>query len=472
MRASVTFILSLSVLAAACGEEGSGDAGSRDGAVADAGTADSGSADAAPADVGGRDAGRADAAPPDAALDGGDVIEPTPILERPGERTVTCSTSVGVTEQLPRSWYQGGHAVVERGGEALVVRTESSPPTPFEYAPTSLVFGALASDGSLAAPTEVLALDDDLSRSAPTAAVVDGRLLMVWVEGASLWSAVETDDGVSAPRNLRLAASPFGRPSLVAGHGGAALVYTTGDFSDFALWFVRLDATGAPIGQPRMIAAQEDELLHTLVASPSGWALLYTRKDLAFLPLAVDGTPGALASIPASAGHALSRGAMFDRGQLALLAHGDAFLAAWVEAGGFGEEDAYTAVRLARLDASGALLGTPSWVRAPEADITEAEPRLSWFAPGKAALTWAHGTMIYICAGCTPDHRVDLLVFDPDRLVPLGEVATLPPPPTRFRTAGLLRRAEAWVGDELRMALGLTFHLHSEPVTAVMRCVE
>jgi hypothetical protein len=113
-------------------------------------------------------------------------------------------------------------------------------------------------------------------------------------------------------------------------------------------------------------------------------------------------------------------------------------------------------------------VGAPAALRAPTDSIDEAEPTLVRFGDAVAVL-WARGSHIYLCGGCVPDHRVDLLLIDPAGLTPLSEVVSI----TNgggTQAGGVLRRQVAVLGKSLLMAYRLQFHVHNTPGSATFEC--
>jgi hypothetical protein len=143
------------------------------------------------------------------------------------------------------------------------------------------------------------------------------------------------------------------------------------------------------------------------------------------------------------------------------------YLAAWVSVG----SDQAT-VWLARLDPSGALVGSPAPLRAPASAIDEVEPSLVPFGDAVAVL-WARGTHIFICGGCVPDHRIDLVLIDPGDFTPVSDVVSLTngaAPGPNNRAGGLLRRQVAKVGQSLLTTVDVTFHVHHTSASAAFSC--
>jgi hypothetical protein len=152
------------------------------------------------------------------------------------------------------------------------------------------------------------------------------------------------------------------------------------------------------------------------------------------------------------------------------------FVAAWSEAhegqiedGGFSpSKGAWSVVRLTRLDSQGALVGMSATMRAPEADVDEVEPVLTTSADA-LAVSWSRGSHIYMCGGCVPDHRIDLLLIDPTSFVPLSDVVTV----TNgggLMAGGLLRKQVAATGSSLLTLYDREFHTSADPGSAVFTC--
>jgi hypothetical protein len=309
---------------------------------------------------------------------------------------------------------------------------------------------------------------DGVSVSAPGVAVAGDQLFVIWAENAQLSVAIDGPSGVMGPTQLGWSATEFSRIAAAAGHGVVGLIFSNYDFDSghYTTAFGRISSAGTPLGNPVVIRIGSDDPSATLVVTASGWAVLLRRdSDFVFLALAPDGTPGSAKVLVADGELVAGRGAGFDRPRHALLSTADGFLAAWVESKPTFDAGAFSGIRLASLTAEGELNSQPIWVRAPEVDVDEVEPELTWLGQN-VALSWARGHHIYICAGCMPDHEVQTVVFDPSSMIPVSGVVTTDPP----GRGGLLRRSEAWVGDTLRMAFSITFHVHGDPGTAVVRC--
>jgi hypothetical protein len=439
-------------------------------------------ADASPrADAGaGLDAG--DAADLGPRPDGG-ALGSGPILLRPSLDRYRCETSRGRTELRPRFWGSSGHALATTtAGRAFLARVESTPASPFEPAPAAFLVSPMAADGTIGAGLTPSSGPADTISEPALARDGDG-LALAWVEAERLLFARLDADGArrAAPEVLVEQLDSFGTaPRVAAGTAGFGVLYGRGQSSGAPeLWFVGLDAAGRRRAAPVRIDRDEGTFIDpaaAIVADGDGYALAWRtavsgRAEIAFQRLDASGAArGARRILTTSAANeTVGAGAGFDRARVALLAVDGGFVAAWtsIRSSGAGFEGVSVAVMLARLGPDGALVGEPAPLRAGELDVDEVEPGLTAFADGVVAVTWARGTHIYICGGCIPDHRIDLVLVDAATLSPVSGVATI----ERERTGGLLRRQVAVLGDTLLTTFGITFHVHEEPGSASFRCV-
>jgi hypothetical protein len=414
--------------------------------------------------------------------DGG-AVGTGPILLRPSLDRYRCETSRGRTELRPRFWGSSGHALASTAaGRAFVARVESMPASPFEPAPASFLVSPVAADGTIGAGSSPSSGAADAISDPALAQDGDG-LALAWVEAERLMFARLDGDGVrrAAPEVLVEQLDVFGTaPRVAAGSAGFGVVYGRGQSSGAPeLWFVGVDAAGRRRAAPVRLERDESTFIDpaaAIVADGDGYAIVWRtpvsgRAEIAFQRLDASGAARGTKRIltTSATDETVGGGAGFDRARLALLPTRGGFVAAWtsLRSSGAGFEGVSVAVMLARLGPDGALVGEPAPLRAGELDVDEVEPGLTAFADGVVAVTWARGTHIYICGGCIPDHRIDLVLVDAATLSPVSAVATI----ERERTGGLLRRQVAVLGDTLLTTFGITFHVHEEPGSASFRCV-
>jgi len=75
----------------------------------------------------------------------------------------------------------------------------------------------------------------------------------------------------------------------------------------------------------------------------------------------------------------------------------------------------------------------------------------------------------YFCAGCVPNHRIDLMLIDPVDLVPISNAVSI----TNGggdKAGGLLQRQAVVLGSSVLVTYNLTFHVHATAGSAVFVC--
>jgi len=129
-------------------------------------------------------------------------------------------------------------------------------------------------------------------------------------------------------------------------------------------------------------------------------------------------------------------------------------------------------VQVVPLDHEGSPTDGPVSLRQAEDAIDEVEPSLVPFGEVIAVL-WARGSHIFECGGCTPDHRIDLLLIDPHTLDPLSDVVSV------ARTAisggfqpsgGLLARDQVVLGSQILTAYHQQYHTTADLASAAFAC--
>jgi hypothetical protein len=107
-------------------------------------------------------------------------------------------------------------------------------------------------------------------------------------------------------------------------------------------------------------------------------------------------------------------------------------------------------------------------LQAPVKDREAVQP--TWVEMGDdVGLLWAEGGIIYICAGCVPDHSLKLVVLDGQSFAPQSNVVELVNP---LPSGGLLSPATVPIGDELLVVSTVTYHTSGEGASAALRCTQ
>jgi hypothetical protein len=448
--------LSLVIFAAGCGSEDPNDPGP-DGGIADRACCDGGSPDAGE--------------------------EEQPLLSRPLDRRYTCTASKPATDLSPRIWFGADptHALVASGTTAWSARFESEGQSPFEP-PTverRLVLSSVGADGTFSAPRMIEREGHSVSM------VADARGFgLAWTATAVHVAFYDPSGDVRvAPKVLASTMGEASQAQLAASANGYGLVYGWKPDPDATgeLYFLRLDQNGDEMGAPLMLARSPlpyRELGGKIVATQDGYGVIWSapgqtaqKSDVYFARIDLQGNlQGQAQKISNNDRMYFSSGSGigFERAQLALITRGDGFLAAWTEAYDNGlindRKGAYGLTRIAELDREGRVTAGPHPLQRRELHVDQVEPSLLPFGDSIAVL-WGKGTHIYLCGGCVPDHSIQLVLLDPATLSPRSDVVSIPP-----TNGGLLRRAEAVIGDQILMTLQITFHVSANPGVAAFRC--
>jgi hypothetical protein len=419
---------------------------------------------------------------------GGDGPVTLPITERAGTRTQACRITRPRADHSPRQWQRTQAIAVTRGGVAYLARVEglgTDPLSPIIPGRARLIVSRFSADGAFGEPVTISDSDWPSLFGVAIARLGDG-FAVVWVEEAELRFAAFDGQARPTVTPRTIQAPGFGdhsRPQVVEGpDGGLGVVYATeGGSAPARVMFFTMDGTGQLRAAPRRLGDSPSASAApapAIVADGQGYAvawrgagagggqIMFARADAAGAEVVA---PRAV-SAPAGAGVMVGSTSGFDPPTTALLAVGGGYLAAWTEVRWveYPGKGAWSIVRVVRLDAAGVAQGPPAPLRAPEAEVDEVEPTLLPFGDAVAVM-WGRGSHIYACAGCVPDHRIDLVLVDPATLQPLSDPVTISPGETQ-RPGGLLRRQVAVLGSTLLATFNLTFHVHATPGSATLTC--
>jgi hypothetical protein len=432
------------------------------------------------------------AAPVDAALSDatnpGEAGVPSAqaITEQRSRGTYQCMIARDRTDHTPRTWSMVEPGLVNAAGKGFLARLESMTSMPILPPPPQLVVSTFDVAGNFG-PSTVLPAGDP-SRIFEVAAAPRGDgLVVVWREGAKLrLSALDASGQLAiAPRDLVDAADEGGTVRIAAGpDGGFAVMYTAQAMVGAReVRLLVLGADGSSRAAPRVLTAAPGSAYRqpapALTATRTGYAMVWRDASAAEGGIdfaTADGNglevvPRRRISDPGHAGLEVGGVAGFAPATTAVVSAAGGYVAAWTEVEAGNEpRGASAVVRLARLDSTGGRVGPAPVMRATTVDIDEVEPTLVPYGDSIAVL-WAHGTHIYICGGCVPDHRIELVLVDPLTLAPVSNLISL----TNgggSRAGGLLARQVAVLGDSLLTTYLLTFHVHATAGSAAFRCTK
>jgi hypothetical protein len=399
----------------------------------------------------------------------------TPITERESDDAFTCSISEEIANLKPRTWgYSGGNIVATEAG-AWLVRVEAEETMPFTPGPFSLLASAVEPDGTIAEGTIIPVANADLVTS-PRGIAIDGGLAALWLDTGALWFAALDDEGAitTQPKIIAEDASLMDAGNLQLARNGAGKIA--------ALWSSQIDnlpviaitddggadATATPLDEPSGYAPR-------IVGTDTGFAMLWRSFDPDFMDPSnvffsrVDAT-GAAEGEPVQLTdfHEQVYGSTFGGSDLAILRQGDGFFVAWSEgANGDFETNtgAYSVLRVQALDSEGEPQGASALIAPKTDDIDQVEPSFVPWDEDTIALLWGRGDHIYICAGCIPNHSIQMLLIDPVTLTPRSNIVEVEP-----EMGGLLGRSHAVTGPDMIVSVGIQFHVHSEPALTTLHC--
>jgi hypothetical protein len=392
----------------------------------------------------------------------GDAGDPgDPILDRPPRATYACNVADALAPLGTLQWW--GKSLATSAGQYVVGRGQYQSSM---GADPRVQFSTLGFDGTLGSAvtlgtTGITSMDPVLAESG-------GDFGAAWVEGdyggaQTLRFAVVQPDGQIAVGPVTVggtgSASVSG-PALVATASGFATAWIEGDN---LLRFAQLDASGATVGAAVTLVDRGTSLSSArLVAVGDGFAAAVSSFEgtaWEALYLAIDATGAPLGS-PTSLGAGTDQAALLARGT-------NEVLVAWSRSHGDYSSNAIN-VELTRFDGAGNQTAPVYSLQAPVTDEENVWPSLV-DVNGDVAVTWSKGGIIYICAGCMPDDRIEFVIVDGDDLVPLSPVVEFS---NTASAAGLMRSVTARNGLDFLVVADITYHVSSEPASAGIRCTQ
>lgn len=406
------------------------------------------------------------------------------ILSRASLGTHTCSVERPHTRYTPtQNSIAGPSLAVTAAGKAFIARIDSPFPYPEPVDPPALFVAPIGADGAMGPRVKPDDRSPDMWGS-PTIARYGDGLAIAWSDEERLRVAALGPDGAVVKAPVNLSGVTLRNEIIQSGvllaqgkDGRLGLAYTTEDdtATNNELRFVVLDDAFTPAAAPRTIGKVPKgyPVGAELLAAGDGYAFVWTGmtgEDQAVYFATTDA--GGAEETPARRLSAEGRKVIsygFESLMLALVETPSGFAAAWVE---YSERS--TAVRVAKLASDGTPVGNPVVIRRSEDAADEVEPSLALLGDALAIL-WARGSHIFECGGCVPDHRIDLLLVDPETLDPLSDVVSVERTalgPQYQPSGGLLSRASVVLGSKILAVYHQQYHTTADLASATFACAK
>jgi hypothetical protein len=400
---------------------------------------------------------------------GAGAVDPRgPLLDRPSGDEYDCSVSRPITLfDLP---WSGFTLVPDADGELALVRADRNKVDP-KRTGSSVTWSTLGLDGTLGSPNAVSAPTNQYLTSV-TAVRGGEKSTIVWSETLADGSSysmnslqVDAAGSVVTPASVLLTLGRSGGLKVVRAGSGYALLWVDGNQSSAKLSFGLLDENGKLASTPLVLAQAPYLGVGDIAPVGAGFVVSYadngylnSRLASRLLVLDADGsTIGEPIALEDTHGSASS-----------LLVRGDQVLAAWSILHGDKREamEAATTVRVGRFDAKGKRQGPMYDLQAPVTHRESVQP--FWVEMGDdVGLLWAEGSIIYICAGCVPDHSLKFVVLDGQDFNPRSNAVELT---NTLPAGGLLSPESARIGDHLLVVSTVTYHTSAEGASGTLRC--
>lgn len=460
MKRSSLILLGLAL--AACGDDGPG--------LTDDGSGTSVSTTAGSAGDSTATSGASETADGGSTTDG-EPTDPTPILEREPMITHACEETRAM-EQPAGATNGRWDALVALGGEYFVLGDSDG----------GLSLGSIALDGTTG--DEVVLEPEAFAFQSATAVALDTSIATIWTYTAGATQALRyavVDDtlaSVVATKDVGGLSAAYLRTAalLPAASGELALLYAEADAGgDTQLRFVLLDDNGDAATTPVDVAAlgpMYGMVSATAAATPDGgYAVSYTTGDYGgsevfFVILDADGTPR---FEPRRISRAAGDGWFSTLGgsrRPSVLPVGDDFWVVFTESWIDPAPEAMNGnvvVKLAVVDAEGS--SESHLLQAPVDGKNNISPLLVEL-DGRVGIMWTTGTIIWICAGCITDNDLQLVLLDPDAIVPASNVVIQVHP----QVNGIVMPVGEFVGADMLTVASLDFHALTMPASGALRC--
>jgi hypothetical protein len=398
-----------------------------------------------------------------------------PLLERPLTIAFDCRVSREMTPfEIP--WYD--FDMVEAPEGAYLSRAELEWTSP--KSEDRLVGSFLSADGILGSPAIIQSETEPNAMAFRTAiANAPGGYAIVWLhreftstgEKTLFFSRIYMDGNVvGTPSNLVSTTAVLEDPVLIENEEGHAVVWVGGTDTEKRLMYGVIGNDGTFNESPKSIA--EGARLYTghAVRFGDGIAVSFDLQEALgsgyerqILVLDSEGTPRGETILLAEDLNVVSS---WGTNAAAITVRDGMLLAAWsVESQDNGGGNGVT-INVARFTEEG-LLASPVYQLATAVDEQERVDPV-WVDMGEdVGLMWAEGSIIYICAGCMPDHQLKYVILDGDDLTPKSEIITLANDATE---GGLLDAEAVRDGDDITIISSIHYHLWSEGASGTVTC--
>lgn len=396
-------------------------------------------------------------------------LDDRPVLERPVREEFTCAVTTPL-DGRDADWVGGDVAATPDGTFVVWGRPAN---TGVEAA---IMLATIDQTGTLGAPEPLATYPDALYSSRPRLASSTRGLSAAWLnvgqnEISTLYVAEldATGNVTAAPKAVAGIPERIAEPQLAPTAAGNALLFVEPavDYSTMGPRFALLDAAGDLSGDVVELGpAQNQVQTGALAALPGGFAAAVTTwsgasflTELLFLDEsgAVQGEPIELNDARPYIGQSL-----LVRGDELIVAHAD-------EEGSYEQSDIAGFITLSRFDVGTRERVAPD-VRLQSPTVNEEVVNPVLFPVGDdVGLLWSRGSVIYICAGCTPDNHLEAVVLDGDDFTPLTDLLTLP---NNQPMGGFVRPTVAPAGDHFVVVTDLRFHVSAAMATGAFQCTE
>jgi|GEM_PF-3257132 len=353
---------------------------------------------------------------------------------------------------------------------------------------------------------------------------VDEQVVLVRVEGAGeetvlKQSTIAFDATLGAPITLdTLSGWAYARPRLAGGPERVAVIYSASEAVD-ELTFLAADASGAVLDGPRVLDGTDGLSDAGLAAGAGGYAVLGVAaqgKTVRFLRLDDHGSlQGAAVDLPSQgvyvnwpapqivpvdggwvatwteSGASSSRAAVArldPDGQVegdvlrlepvaggeatrgpAVIEVGGGLLVAWTETHTPADwnEPGWSIVQVRRTSSALAPLGEVARVQDPSKGLACHTPVWTRIGVDTPGLAFACGVLYTICAGCVPTETLGFVALHPASLVPASKKALLK---SSTGAGGLLNARIVRQVNDYYVYADLTYHALNQPSLAALHC--